>query len=127
MDSQSVSSKHAPKTIFCDIDGTLVKHAPPHIASRPDYVMEVLSGTIDKLIDWDRKGYNIILTTGRRESLRKVTEVQLSKAGIFYDKLIMGIGGGQRYLINDLKPGRKYDTAISINIKRNSSIGELDI
>ena len=86
--------KTAPKTIFCDIDGTLVKHMPPQEASKPDAHMELLPGTIETLIDWDKKGYNIILTTGRRESLRTQTQRQLSEVGIIYDQLIMGIGGG---------------------------------
>ena len=60
-----------PITIFCYIDGTLVKHMPPQEASKPNAHMELLPGTIEKIIDWDRKGNNIILTTGRRESIRK--------------------------------------------------------
>jgi len=115
-----------PKTVFCDIDGTLVKHAPPHISSQECYEMEVLKGTLEKLLDWDKKGYNIILTTGRKESLRRVTELQLSKVGIFYDQLIMGIGGGHRILINDCKDsGDEYATAI--NVKRNTGIKDIEI
>jgi hydroxymethylpyrimidine pyrophosphatase-like HAD family hydrolase len=115
-----------PKTIFCDIDGTLVKHASPEICSKPDYKMEVLEGTLETLLDWDKKGYNIILTTGRKESLRSITEKQLSEAGIFYDQLIMGIGGGSRYLVNDNKvTGEEY--AFAINIDRNIGIKNIKI
>ena len=115
-----------PKTIFCDIDGTLVKHDPPSLTSKPDYKMEVLEGTIEKLLEWDKKGYNIILTTGRKESLRTVTEKQLSEAGIFYNYLLMGIGGGARYLINDKKP-EGTEAAFVYNIVRNKGIKDLDI
>lgn len=115
-----------PKTIFCDIDGTLVKHSSPSEYSKKNYKMEVLDGVIEKLIDFDRKGYNVVLTTGRKESMRKVTEQQLSDAGIFYDQLIMGIGGGIRVLINDKKPnGNK--TSISFNLERNEGISNLNI
>lgn len=115
-----------PKTIFCDIDGTLVKHNPPSLTTKPDYKMELLDGTIEKLMDWDKKGYNIILTTGRKESLRSVTEKQLSEVGIFYDHLIMGIGGGARYLINDNKPeGTK--AAYAINPVRNTGIKNINL
>lgn len=113
-----------PKTIFCDIDGTLVKHVQPHIASDINYEMELLDGVIEKLLEWDKNGYNIILTTGRKESLRKVTEHQLAKAGIFYDKLIMGIGGGKRYLINDCKDNGEIYAKV-INIERNKGIGSI--
>jgi ribonucleotide monophosphatase NagD (HAD superfamily) len=88
--------------------------------------MRLLPGTLEKISDWDKKGYNIILLTGRRESSRKQTEEQLSKVGIFYDQLIMGVGGGKRYLINDLKPDG--DTAAySINLIRNAGIGNIDL
>jgi len=116
-----------PKTIFCDIDGTLVKHASPFIASRPDFQMELLPGTLEKLEEWDRAGHNIILTTGRRESMRKETERQLSEVGIIYDYLLMGIKGGKRYLINDRKPYGTEDYAKAINLTRNEGIGELDV
>lgn len=119
-----------PKTIFCDIDGTLLKHFPPG-QSFYNYVTSAqnigLVGTVDKLQEWDKKGYNIILTTGRRESMRKFTEEQLESAGIFYDQLIMGIGGGVRVLINDLKPGSDEETAIAFNIKRDEGIDKIEI
>lgn len=119
-----------PKTIFCDIDGTLLKHFPPG-QSFYNYVTSSenmgLVGTVDKLLEWDKKGYNIILTTGRRESMRKFTEEQLEAAGIFYDQLIMGIGGGVRVLINDLKPGSDEQTAIAFNIKRDIGISKIEI
>jgi len=115
-----------PKTIFCDIDGTLIEHAVQWESSLPTYEMKILSGTLEKLAEWDRKGYNIILTTGRKESLRNVTEKQLSEVGIFYDQLIMGIGGGGRVLINDLKPDG-LPTAAAINLNRNQGIQQIEI
>ena len=89
--------------------------------------MELLPGTIETIIEWDRKGYNIILTTGRRESMRCVTEKQLSEVGIIYDQLIMGIKGGKRYLINDKKPDGVDNYAIAINLTRDEGIKNLDI
>lgn len=114
-----------PKTIFCDIDGTLIVHNLPNNIYKSKPVL--LDGTIDKLLEWDRKGYNVILTTGRKESLRKTTEEQLELAGIFYDKLIMGIGGGVRVLINDLKEDESFKTAVAFNLKRNKGIKDVEI
>ena len=116
-----------PKTIFCDIDGTLVEHASPVTAATSTHVMNVLEGTREKFSEWDQKGYNIILVTGRRESMRTITQKQLSSAGIIYDTLIMGIGGGQRILINDLKPNDNKETAIAINLKRNTGVKDVQI
>ena len=116
-----------PKTIFCDIDGTLVKHASPLVSCKPNYKMTLLDGTLEKLDEWDRLGYNIILTTGRRESARKETERQLAEAGIFYDQLVMGIGGGHRCLINDRKPYSGDDHAHAINIDRNQGVKDVEI
>tara|TARA_Y100001963_G_C6690836_1_gene404553 strand:- start:610 stop:972 length:363 start_codon:yes stop_codon:yes gene_type:complete len=115
------------KTIFCDLDGTLVKHNNPVEAQNPDLELEVLPGTHDKLREWDSKGYNIIITTGRKKSARIATIQQLSRAGILYDELIMGFGGGHRYLINDTKPNSDDDTCFAITVKRNEGIEDLEI
>ena len=115
-----------PKTIICDIDGTLVKHSKPNISALKSYIPELLDGTLDKLNEWERSGYNIILLTGRKESMRKVTENQLTQLGIYYDQLIMGVGGGPRFLINDYKPDGT-EAAFAINIERNKGIKNIKI
>ena len=74
-----------PKTIFCDIDGTLTEY--PYTGTKNgDYNMDSdmipLPGTLKKLWEWDKKGHCIILTTGRKEGMRKSTEAQLRRAGI---------------------------------------------
>ena len=119
-----------PKTIFCDIDGTLCEY--PYSGTKDgnynmDCDMKPLSGTIKKLWEWDKAGHMIILTTGRKEGMRKSTEKQLRRAGIIYDKLIMGIGGGTRVLINDLKPDRPGETAIAINLQRDTGVKDVKI
>jgi hypothetical protein len=113
-----------PKTIFCDIDGTLIQH----IGNLTDALLgnqKVLEGTIETLNTWERKGYRIILTTGRKESMRQVTEKLLSDLGIFYDLLIMGIGGGDRIIINDKKPDSDDNTCMAYNLIRNQGINDL--
>ena len=113
------------KTIFCDIDGTLVVHDGNQTKQITDLPV-LLSGTIETINKWDRQGHRLVLTTGRRESARKTTEKQLSDLGIFYDQLVMGIGGFGRVLINDRKPDGR-NTAFSYNIDRNIGIANLDI
>ncbi len=114
------------KTIFCDIDGTLIKHNN-NINKQHTDKGELLDETLTKLKDWDKKCYNIILVTGRRESTRKNTETQLSELGIIYDQLIMGIGGGPRILINDKKNNDPHNMAYSINLPRNKGIQNINL
>ena len=66
-----------PKTIFCDLDGTLVEHSNPIEVQNPNLVLRVLPGVHEKLTEWDTKGYHIVITTGRKESLRPKTEKEL--------------------------------------------------
>ena len=121
------SNMYKTKTIFCDLDGTLVKHSNPVVIQNPDLELEVLPGTHDRLREWDLNDYYIIITTGRKESSRESTIKQLQRAGIFYDQLIMGFGGALRYIINDRKPNSSRDTAYSINLNRNGGIKNVKI
>ena len=73
-----------PKTIICDIDGVLLRHNNKGLSGQVKKVRP-LPGTLEKLNEWDAKGYNIILITGRRESQRKITEDILRNYAIFYD------------------------------------------
>ena len=116
-----------PATIFCDIDGTLIKGVPPNEYVLNDFKAEILEGTINKLIDWERKGYRIILTTGRKESMREQTVKQLQDVGIMYDLLIMGLGSGPRYLINDKRPENSQETAFAINLEKDKGILDINI
>jgi hypothetical protein len=114
------------KTIFIDIDGCLIEHRgnlTAEILCEPT----VLPGVLDKLNEWDGNGYKIILTTGRKESMRKVTEEQLSMVGIFYDQLIMGLNRGERIIINDVKPGIDMKVASAYQIPRNEGLSKLKI
>ena len=111
-----------PKTIFCDIDGTLWNHIgniSEQATHEGHYLLPNTKEAIDK---WDKLGYQIILTTGRKESLRKKTEDELLRVGIVYDKLIMGLGGGVRILINDRKPNGTKNTCYAVNLVRNKGL-----
>jgi hydroxymethylpyrimidine pyrophosphatase-like HAD family hydrolase len=111
-----------PKTIFCDLDGTLVKHSNPIDIQDPYFELQVLPGVHEKLIEWDTKGYHVVITTGRKESARDATVKQMQRAGINYDQLIMGFGGGDRILINDRKKDSNRDTAYVINLTRDKGL-----
>lgn len=113
------------KTLFIDIDGTLLKHRGSLLGCINDEP-ELLPGVLERLEEWKMKEYRIILTTARTESMREKTIQQLEKVDIFYDMLIMGIPHGPRYVINDNKPHMKK-TAYGITIKRNEGFNDLII
>lgn len=115
----------APISILTDLDGTLIE-TNSNGGEQHLHKAKLLPGVKEKLIEWNVKGYNIIITTGRRESTRKATEQQLHECGIVYDQLVMGLNGGIRILINDLKPNGEEPTAIAINVKRNSGLKDIE-
>jgi len=120
----------SPKTIFCDLDGTLTKHPGPGfstILQDPDHRLELLPGVKEFLMKIDKERYHLVITTGRKESGREATIKQLQKAGILYDQLIMGFGGGDRILINDRKGNSEEDTAFAINLIRNEGVKDVKI
>ena len=112
------------KAIFCDIDGTILKHhgtTQRVIKKSP----KLLKGVLERFNHWDERGYTIIIVTGRRESLRELTENQLRKFGLFWDYLIMGLGPGSRLLIGDNTPDGDI-TNFAINLERDGGFNQED-
>lgn len=114
-----------PKTIFCDIDGTIVKHL--HRFSDVNSIDPILlENVLTKFNEWDSQGHKIILCTARKESARSITEMQLKQLGLCWDHLIMGLTSGSRVLINDKLNRLDPDRAISINITTNDGFEKID-
>jgi hydroxymethylpyrimidine pyrophosphatase-like HAD family hydrolase len=115
------------KVIFLDIDGTILKHHGS-LSEQIKRSPVLLPGVLEKFEEWDRKGYKIILTTGRREHLRTKTIEQLESVGLFFDQLIMNLGNGDRVLINDAKPDKDFiSTAFSFSPERNNGISHIEV
>jgi hypothetical protein len=113
------------KTIFCDIDGTIVYHQPTLyeiITSK----IQILDNVIQKFSEWREKDYYIVLTTARPEGCRATTVQQLKDSGIFYDQLIMGLPIGPRVLINDKKENGQI-TSYAFCIERNTGLTDIEI
>ena len=108
-------------TILTDLDGTLIEYNLDVIEGLKP--MTLLPGVLDKLTEWRENGYCIVITTGR-PATRIHTERQLQEAGISYDHLLMGLGGGKRILINDAKPDGQI-TAVAYCIERNAGISSI--
>lgn len=115
-----------PKTMILDIDGTLLKHFGK-ISDIWDHEPERLDGVLERIDEWCTRGFQIILFTGRPESMRALTVEQLRQLKISYDQLVVGVGIGSRILVNDLRPGDSTPTAAAVNIARNQGIADLEI
>tara|TARA_R110000824_G_scaffold218232_2_gene404756 strand:- start:640 stop:999 length:360 start_codon:yes stop_codon:yes gene_type:complete len=118
------------KTLFLDIDGCLL-----HSWGRLDKIVELpfpppddylLPGVKEKFHEWYFKNYNIVLTTGRPESMRGQTHKQLQYFGLHYDHLIMGLKHCPRVLINDKKSDGKT-CAEAIEVEKNAGLIDLDV
>lgn len=114
------------KTIFCDIDGCVFKHHSNVRGGLFDKC-ELLPGVQKTFKQWMQKGYTIILTTGRPEGLRNITEKQICNHCLSYHHLIMGLPRGQRVVINDMKFGAATNTAACVNLLRDKGMEDVNI
>lgn len=114
-----------PKTIICDIDGTILRHLYK-FSDLNNIEPQVLNGVREKFNEWDSLNHKIILMTARKESARKMTEKHLRSLGLMWDQLIMGVGGGERVLINDKFATEDKDRAIGINVITNQGFQDIN-
>lgn len=113
-----------PKTIICDIDGTILKHLHK-FSDLNKNAPKALEGVVDKFNEWDSLNHKIVLMTARKESAREMTEKHLRDLGFMWDHLIMGMSGGVRVLINDKLEDSDSDRALAVNVKTNSGFNNV--
>ncbi|MBT5638141.1 MAG: HAD hydrolase family protein [Candidatus Peribacter sp.] len=111
------------KTIFCDIDGTIFKYRKfeTYESTSP----ELTPGSLEKLQEIKEAGHMIVLTTARPENLRDHTIKELWGTSVPYDRLIMGLERGPRYLINDMDPGKPGLRATAFNLSRDEGMSDI--
>ena len=103
------------KTIFTDIDGTLVYQV--QFENIDPFTSKALPGAVEYLTKMYKQGHYIVLTTARPESLRDTTIQEMDLLGIPFHQLVMGIGRSERILINNTSeknPREKRATAIEV-------------
>lgn len=116
-----------PRTIFCDLDGTLVAHRgtlDKCIQSGID--ASLLPGAEEWLQAVYAAGHRLIITTGRPECARQKTEYLCQRVGIYYHQLIMDCTPGVRMIVNDKKDSGTA-TAEAVNLTRNQGFTREDV
>ena len=113
------------KTIICDIDGTIFKYSPEGHDAIANEDPELLAGVKERFNAWEMAGHRIVLITGRRESVRNLTEATLVDFGIPFDVLLMGHADEGRILINDVG-GRGNCKAHAVSLKRDAGMNDED-
>ena len=110
-------------TIFCDLDGTLIKHVSVPTQSGDD--IELLDGSVEKMKEFRQKGYVIVLTTGRTQSNIFGVLETLRSIGLEFDQIICDLPIGPRHLINDSKDDEVR--SFSHAMKRDAGIKDVEI
>lgn len=121
---KDIETFNLPGTLITDLDGCLLKHHGSldlQISEDP----ELLPFVLEKLNELILKDWIIVIATGRPEKFRDITVEQLKKVRIPYHNLIMGIGQGQRVLVNDYKVNSDIPTSRAFNPPRNEGLEHL--
>lgn len=101
--TKNTHKKHKKGTVFCDLDGVLIKHVP--VPSADGKEIEIIEGSAEKLKEFRDKGYFLILTTSRVQSKVFGIVEKLKLMGLEFDQIICDLPVGPRHLINDSKNG----------------------
>lgn len=107
-------------TVFCDIDGVLLKNGSAF--GKDGWDTEPIRENIaalKRLQDMDR--LYLVVTTSRPASEKSQTLQTLGELGLVPDDAIFGLPHSKRYLINDFAPTNPYPSALAINLDRNST------
>lgn len=111
---------HKFKTLFIDIDGTLVFNSGEYSKTKWGTTRQI-KNNVDFLKKIYKTGYiQIILTTARKKKYEINTIEQLKKFDIPYDNILFDLFHCKRYLINDYAETNPFPSAIAINLERNN-------
>ena len=107
-------------TYFVDVDGTIFKYRKFETYENTE--VEPIQSTVDFLYQKKKEGHMVILTTARPKELKDHTLLELEKHNIPFDRLVMGIERGPRYVINDMDPSKSEKRAFAVNLERDQGI-----
>ena len=106
--------------IFCDIDGTIIKCQSRVGENSYQSPAIVLRNNVDRLLELQKQGAQIIFTTARKPLFMEETRRMLDELGFENCRLIMGLLNSRRILINDFNNANPFPRAEAINIFRDT-------
>ena len=106
-------------TIFCDIDGTLIKSQARFGDNSYYQKPTVLEENFKKIKEYYDRGCQIIFVTSRPQEYSGVTTKMLTDLGFDNCLVISGLNNTARVLINDYNDVNPFPRALAYNIKRD--------
>jgi len=112
------------KTYFVDIDGVICRNHGKYGKVNWYNSTEILEENLNTIIELQKKGAQIVITTSRPEEFREALEKTLHQRGLYPHSIIMGLNHSARVLVNDFAPTNPFPSARAITLPRNSNLKE---
>ncbi len=126
MAKKAIEDRRKKETVICDVDGVLLVHKNCSNDVKDDN--KIIGSAANKIRQWRKDKKLVVLATARPERTRSAFIALLDELGIEYDRLVMGLNPGPRYLINDIKPSNPMvRQSLAINLTRDCGIDDLDL
>ena len=126
MVEETIKKRRHQESVFCDVDGVLLKHKPNSNDNIEDNI--ILGNCVETINKWKEENKKIIICTSRPKNTIQTFSELLRKININYDELIMGLNPGPRYIINDIKPTNIFvKQAREVNLIRDEGINDIKL
>lgn len=107
-------------TLIADLDGVVFRNHSKYFPPFWDDADEPIAENVAELLDWQRRGAQLVFMTARPEAYRAKTEAALRAVGFEIHALVMGCRHGRRILINDHARSNPYPAAVGISVGRDA-------
>lgn len=107
------------KTIFCDIDGTIIKNQAEFWSPSYNDPPEVLEDNVARLIELQNEGAQIIFTTARNKKYTDDIAVMLDRLGFVGYTLLTGLHHSIRVVVNDYSSTNPNPSCTAVNLERD--------
>lgn len=111
----------ARRLLLIDIDGVVFKNQSEYFPPYWGDPVTPIQENIDRLVELQSAGAQLVFVTSRAEKYRAVTLAALEAQGLAVHSLVMGCIHAPRVLINDYADSNPYPSATAINLPRNSA------